>query len=142
MLLPVRPKAGRIAVSMWPAVAFIGSAEAFLMLVRGAQEAPEPGALLSPASNSRSSAPAHEGVPATAPKIHKPLPANRPTARGMSPAPADVFAQELAAGKLPSYRRVKSVMSCGQDQATAYREQLRQHLAAMSAPAATIEAVG
>jgi hypothetical protein len=32
-------------------------------------------------------------------------------------------------------------MSCGQDQATAYREQLRQHLAAMSAPAATIEAV-
>ena len=117
-----------IAVSMWPAVAFIGSAEAFLMLVRGAQEAPEPEALFSPASNSRSSAPAHEGGPAAAPKIHKALATNRPTSRGMSPAPAEIFRTELEAGVVPGIRQIKSRCHVGQDAAVAIKSELAAFL--------------
>ena len=115
-----------VGVAMLPALLFTGSVELLIGMVRGraAPESADEKALFSPASNSRSSAPAHEGGPATAPKIHKPLPANRPTSRGMSPSPAEVFRAELAAGKVPGIRAIKQQCRVGQDRAVEIRDQL------------------
>jgi hypothetical protein len=133
-----------VAVSMWPAVAFIGAAESFLMLLRGSrsQDAPAAEALCS--HDPEAPGPI-ETVSATSPvarrRPSRALPGRGPTSRGMTLPPADVFAEELAAGKVPGIRTVKRRAHCGQDRAKVIRADLAAFIAArVSAPGGTVEA--
>ncbi len=75
-------------VSAWPAVAFVGTVEMLMYLVRSRRGAPAPAG--------------PEPVPATL--------------NGHDEA-ASLFAAELAAGTVPSIRRIRAGMRCGQPRA-------------------------
>jgi Protein of unknown function (DUF2637) len=131
-----------ILVSAWPAIAFVGSAETFLGMVRvrvqAVPEAPVAEALFSP---SRAPEGGQEAVPASQPPARtRPaspaLPSARSRARRVR-APEHVFAAELEAGQLPGVRAIKHRMRCGQDKATRIRGELA---ALMSALGETVEA--
>jgi hypothetical protein len=89
-------------LSAWPAVAFIGSAEMVMGMVRATagQPVPEPGALYPPAPGNGHCAP--EG--------------GKEAAR--------IFADELSRGELPSVRRVQREMHLGQPRAREGRSYL------------------
>jgi len=82
-------------VSAWPAIAFIGSAEMALGMVRSAHR--EPG-----------------GVPAAPGAVH-----------GHAAAAAGEFAAELAAGQLPGIRAIRGRLHVGQDKASQVQAYLR-----------------
>ena len=116
--------AAGIAVSMWPAVAFIGAAEAFLMIVRGSRQE---------ATSADETVP--EGVPGPVQEAPvatrrppKSLSGQRSPRRGDTPAPADVFAQGLSAGVVPGIRAIKSRCHVGQDAAVAIKSELAAFL--------------
>ncbi len=90
-------------ISAWPAVAFIGSAELLMVSIRRTQ--PVPGG-----------AP----VPALAPS-------DVPESDSLQVQAATVFADELAAGRTPSIRAIRSHLHVGQPRA----QQIRAHLAAL-----------
>ena len=124
-------------LSAWPGAAFVLTVEILLGSLRRSQEAPE----LPVPSVPQTVHEAVQAVPATAPKIHKPLPANRPTSRGDTPAPAEVFAAELAAGKVPGLRPIKSRCGVGQPRAKAIKRELGELVQrSVSEVPATIEA--
>src|SRR5258708_7677891 len=85
-------------LSGWPAVAFVGSVEMVLAMVRRARTAPEP-VLVPPAA-----------------------------LNGYGRQAAELFAAELAAGQVPSIRRIRREMRVGQPRA----QQVRGHLAALA----------
>jgi Protein of unknown function (DUF2637) len=99
------------ALSAWPAVAFVGSAEMITHLVRTARPA---------------------AAPATAPETRQP---QRPPAPRTARAPVTAhdaeraFTRELAAGALPSQRAISARMHVGHARA----RQLRAHLAQLAA---------
>jgi hypothetical protein len=82
-------------LSGWPAVAFIGSAEMAIGMVRRARSAPVPA-----------------GVPDP-----DPVPAPGYTLNGHGHEAERVFADELAAGDVPSIRRIRAALHCGQPRA-------------------------
>jgi hypothetical protein len=47
----------------------------------------------------------------------------------VSPSPAEVFAAELAAGKVPGIRPIKNRMGCGQPRAKEIKDALAELLA-------------
>jgi hypothetical protein len=116
-------------LSAWPGAAFVLSVEILLGSLRRSQT-----------ETAHEGSQAHQpAVPGTA-KINKPLPANRPTSRGMSASPEVVFAQELDAGKVPGIRTVKRKMRCGQPRAETIQADLAAYIQArMSAPGDAIE---
>jgi len=95
-------------VSAWPAVAFIGSAEMALGMVRSAAR-PAPAPEVDPAA------------PATAP-------ANGDGAPEGGREAADVFADALAGGQVPSVREIRRVMHLGQPRA----QEVRAYLTALA----------
>jgi Protein of unknown function (DUF2637) len=135
-----------VMVAMLPALSFIGSVEVLLGMVRGrsrytAQTVAGEQCMAVPEAAqpvpARTPTRGHRAVSGT----RSPLPANRPTSRGMSLPPAEVFAEELAAGRLPGIRTVKRRAHCGQDRAKVIRADLAAFIAArVSAPGETVEA--
>jgi hypothetical protein len=126
-----------VGVAMLPALLFTGSVELFIGMVRSSSgQAQEPEPLSSPE-------PAPEGVQKTVDAspspartgARRPLPTNRPTSRGMSPAPAEIFADMLAAGRVPGVRAIKREMHCGQDRAVQIKDQLSSWLPQSPVPA-------
>jgi Protein of unknown function (DUF2637) len=136
-----------VIVAMLPALSFIGSVEVLLGIVRGRsryapetvagnsapavpeaiQPVPAPGS----AAASRPPRRAGSGTP-------KALPKTTSQVRVDIPAPEKVFADVLAAGRVPGVRAVKREMRCGQDRAT----QIIAELAAfLSDRPATIESM-
>ena len=98
-------------LSGWPAVAFIGSAEMALGMVRRTRQAgPED------AGAAEHGAPALPAVPA---QVHD-VPAE---ANGHDPDLA-AFATELARGEVPTIRRIRSELGCGQPRAQRVRERI------------------
>jgi hypothetical protein len=77
-----------------------------------------------------------EPAPVTAPSAPEALPRSRSRTRGIHRAPEVVFAQELAAGELPSIRMIKRKAKVGQDKAVVIRNQLAD---LVSAPRETID---
>jgi hypothetical protein len=119
-----------VGVAMLPALLFTGSVELFIGMVRSSSgQAQEPHAL-------SSSGYAPEGVQKTVhatprparTRAHRPLPANRPTSRAVSPSPAEVFAAELAAGKVPGIRTIKTRCHVGQEAAMTIKSELAAFL--------------
>jgi hypothetical protein len=89
-------------LSGWPAVAFIGSAEMAIGMVR----------------RTRSTTPAAE--------VHVPAPPAE--LNGHSEAARELFATDLAAGKVPGVRRIRREMHVGQPRA----QQVREYLAGLA----------
>jgi uncharacterized protein DUF2637 len=85
-------------ISAWPAVAFVGSAEMALGMVRASAPPPAPASEYGGTS-----------VPAPHPNGH--------AAPDGAPELARLFAAELARGELPSIRRIRREAHCGQDRA-------------------------
>ena len=80
-------------ISAWPAVAFIGSAELLMVIIRRTQPAPAP-------------------VPGPAP-----APSGVPDTGALRVRAADVFAADLAAGHSPSIRAIRAHLHVGQPRA-------------------------
>ena len=97
-------------LSGWPAVAFIGSAEMAIGMVRRARSAPVSGSAPGDVPDAPVSAP--EPVPVSAP-----VPAGVPALNGHAPEAERLFAAELAAGNVPSIRRIRAEMHVGQPRA-------------------------
>jgi len=139
-------------LSGWPAVAFIGSAEMALGMVRRTrQAAPED------AGAAEHGAPALPAVPAPAPAVstpgehlvstsdHEPLtvpePQRSPASRQRTRRPVtgedaeQEFMSELAEGAIPSLRQIRARMHVDQDNA----KRLRAHLEAVSGPVGIVE---
>jgi hypothetical protein len=89
-------------ISAWPAVAFVGSAEMALGLVRSARE-PVP------------------GVPVADPAAGNAAPAHLIEAQR-------VFGEEIAAGSPPTIRAIRAALSVGQDKA----REVQAHLAGLT----------
>jgi hypothetical protein len=90
------------AVAAWPAVALVGSYELFMTIIRGARQ-PDGG-------------------------VSGPRPGSD-TVSGADPLPvqaAEVFAADVAAGRVPSIRAIRSRLRVGQPRA----QQVRAYLAA------------
>jgi hypothetical protein len=92
------------AVAAWPAVALAGSYELFMTIIRGARQ-----------PDDRASGAEHvpEAVPGTDP---------------LRVRAAEVFAAEVAAGRVPSIRAIRSRLRVGQPRA----QQVRAYLAALA----------
>ncbi len=90
-------------ISAWPAVAFIGSAELLMVSIRRTQ--PVPGKATGPA----------------------PVSADAPDPDSLQVQAATVFAEELAAGRTPSIRAIRSHLHVRRPRA----QQVRAHLAAL-----------
>jgi len=90
-------------LSGWPAVAFIGSAEMAIGMVRRVRSAPAP-----------------EAVPD--------VPAGHLNGSGLHPAEAQPFAGELARGEVPSIRRIRTELHVGQPKA----QEIQGRLAALA----------
>jgi len=84
-------------LSGWPAVAFIGSAEMAIGMVRRVQSAPVP-----------------EAVPAVPAELN-----------GHAHQAAEVFAADLEAGRVPGIRAIRSGLKVGQDKASEVQAYLR-----------------
>jgi hypothetical protein len=136
-------------ISAWPAVAFIGSAEMGVGMIRSARSvaAPAPGTAAETAQEPRfpiglELAGAVCPWPATAPPapeadtpVPGPVPAvpEPPAAlNGTGHAALELFAAELAAGSVPSVRRVRREMHLGQPRAQQVQEYLSAALTSLS----------
>jgi hypothetical protein len=86
-------------ISAWPAVAFVGSAEMALGLVRSAGQR-------------------------TVPAVPGPVPASLAALNGHAAA-ADLFAADLEAGRVPGIRAIRSGLAVGQDRARQVQAHLR-----------------
>lgn len=91
-------------ISGWPAVAFVGSVEMLLAMVRRA--------------NSEAEAP----VPAAEPAV----PAPPAGLNGHAAAAVRMFGPDVREGRIPGVRRIRRAMSVGQPKAQQIREYLRQ----------------
>jgi hypothetical protein len=91
------------AVAAWPAVALVGSYELLMMIIRGAQ--PEP-----------SEVPAVAGISGTVPLVD-----------ALHVRAAQEFADEVAAGRMPSIRVIRARLHVGQPRA----QQVQAHLGAL-----------
>jgi hypothetical protein len=91
------------AISAWPAVAFVGSAELLMATIRRSQHVPV-----------RLPQQAH-------------IPGDLPGTDPVQVHAADVFAAELAAGRIPSIRAIRSHLHVGQPRA----QQVRSYLTAL-----------
>jgi Protein of unknown function (DUF2637) len=104
-------------VSAWPAVAFVGTVEMLMYLVRSARRAPAPANPLAAAA--RDIVSAHERF-MSAP-VSGSAPEGAPAASNGHAAAlkdaADLYAADLAAGDVPSLRRIRADLKCGQDKA-------------------------
>jgi Protein of unknown function (DUF2637) len=119
-----------VAVAAWPAIAFIGCAETFFVMVRGrSRSVPEASPAAAPEAVPET---VTQAVPVSRTGTPRPLSPRRSTRRRVV-APEVVFAQELAAGVVPSIRTVKRELRVGQDRAVQIRGQLEGLLAARSA---------
>ena len=87
------------AVAAWPAVSLVGSYELLMMIIRGAQEPPDP-------------------------------PGGVPKADPLQERAAQVFAEDIAAGRVPSIRAIRMQLHVGQPRA----QQVRSHLATPGQP--------
>jgi hypothetical protein len=133
-----------VMVSGWPAIAFVGCAEAFLAMIRGRSSTPEAADETTPAGVLEA---VSEVAPEAGPGRTRPvksLSPNRGSAsggvHGRSPRtrqPEAVFANEIEAGELPSIREVKHRMKVGQDRAVRIRDELAA-LLQTSQPAETL----
>jgi hypothetical protein len=92
-------------ISAWPAIAFIGSAELLMVSIRRTQPASDKAPVLAPVS------------------------ADIPEPDSLRVQAAAVFAGELAAGRIPSIRAIRSKFHIGQPRA----QQVRAHLATLLA---------
>lgn len=90
-------------VAAWPAVALIGATELFMRMIRVGRTAPE-------------SESAGERAPEPLPEIARDVEAVTTAA---------VFAGEFAAGRVPSIRRIRAHLGCGQDRAKRAHEQIK-----------------
>ena len=90
-------------ISAWPAVAFVGSAELLMVIIRRTQPAPAP-------------------VPEPAP-----VPDGVPGPDALRQPAAEAFAADLAAGRTPSIRAIRAHLHVGQPRA----QQIRSELAAL-----------
>jgi hypothetical protein len=89
------------AVAAWPALALVGSYELLMYLVRNG-------------------VPAEVGVEAGAPTLPEAVsdvPAVHLNGSGVHPDEVQPFADELARGKVPSIRRIRDELRCGQPKA-------------------------
>lgn len=103
-------------VAAWPALALVGSYELLMLIIRSGavtENSPEVGEF--------SGAPA--GVPAGAP-----VPVPVPALNGHGTEAERLFAGELAAGDVPSIRRIRAELHIGQDRA----RQVQAHLEALT----------
>ncbi len=100
------------AISAWPAIAFIGSAELLIGSIRRTR----------PVSLSASSG--RQGLPAVSVEV----PGAVPVPDQLWVQAAGTFADDLAAGRVPSIRAIRSRMHVGQHRA----QQVRDHLAVLS----------
>jgi len=91
-----------ILLSGWPGIAFVGSVEIALGMVRRARK--------------RVRVPVPDRVPVTVPDTDKSAPD--------TDTPMDRFAADANAGKLPGVRQIKREMSCGTARAQRIRDQL------------------
>jgi hypothetical protein len=87
-------------ISAWPAVAFVGSAELLMVIIRRTQHVPD-------------------GLPERA-RVPGCIPDDNP----LQERAATVFAAELAAGCIPSIRAIRSRLHVGQPRAQQVRSQL------------------
>jgi hypothetical protein len=109
-----------IMVSAWPAVAFIGSAELLMAMVRlRSQSTSEVVA----AEALPDSSPAPEAGSQAAPVAVRPLSQRSSRARRVV-TPEQIFAQELAAGTVPGIRVIKGRARCGQSRASEIKSEL------------------
>jgi hypothetical protein len=129
--------AAHAARAPWPVVVLVSSLPVIVLgfgaalshLLRGEHEAPQTAPEVNPVSAPEPlSAPEPESVPGTAPES-APVSAPRSapgvraksavkrTAKTKQADPADQYAAELAAGKVPSLRRIRADMRVGQDKA-------------------------
>lgn len=99
------------AVAAWPALALVGSYELLMWLVRHGLAAPVPVPAGVPES-----APAPHAVPESGPDP-EPVPDPGYGLNGHGTEAERVFAAELAAGDVPSIRRIRSEMHVGQARA-------------------------
>jgi hypothetical protein len=100
------------AISAWPAIAFIGSAELLIGSIRRTRPVPV------------SANTGGQGVPA----VSDDVPGAEPLPDQLRVQAASTFADDLAAGRIPSIRAIRSRMHVGQHRA----QQIRGHLAALS----------
>ena len=100
------------AISAWPAIAFIGCAELLIGSIRRTRPVPV------------SAGTGGQGVPA----ISGEVPFAVPVPDQLWVQAAGTFADDLAAGRIPSIRAIRSRMHVGQRRA----QQIRGHLAALS----------
>jgi Protein of unknown function (DUF2637) len=125
-------------LSGWPAVAFVGSVELVLGMIRRTRT---PGTAPAPQDAPRTSAApvtAPAGAPALPARPHPDAPAPvRPTRTRPTVTGADAereFAAELAAGLVPSQRAIRARLHVGQDRA----RQLHAHLTPIAATPAAL----
>jgi hypothetical protein len=100
------------AISAWPAIAFVGSAELLIGSIRRTRPVPV------------SANTGGQGVP----EVSGEVPSAAPVPDQLWVQAAGTFADDLAAGRIPSIRAIRSRMHVGQYRA----QQIRGHLAALS----------
>jgi Protein of unknown function (DUF2637) len=98
------------AISAWPAIAFIGCAELLIGSIRRTRPVPV------------SANTGGQGVPAVSGEV----PGAVPVPDQLSAQATSMFSDDLAAGRVPSIRAIRSRMHVGQSRA----QQIRGHLAA------------
>lgn len=104
-------------ISAWPAVAFIGSAELLMISIRRTQSDPADVPIQAPVPERRI-----DDQP-----IQDPVPEDVPDADPLQVQAATVFADELAAGRIPTIRAIRSNLNVGQPRA----QRVRTHLATL-----------
>ena len=95
---------GGALLSGWPAVAFIGSAEMAIGMVRRVRSAPVPA-----------------GV-----SVPEPVPAPGYGLNGHAHQAAELFAADIGAGRVPGIRAIRSGLHVGQDKAALVQTYLRE----------------
>jgi hypothetical protein len=111
-------------ISAWPAIAFIGSAEMALGMIRSARSAPE--ARITHAVGDSGADPEAQ-IGSSAADL-EPVPGAYAELNGHREIAAAEFAAELADGKLPSLRAIQSRMHAGPVRARELQSYLRTHI--------------
>jgi hypothetical protein len=107
-------------ISAWPAVAFVGSAELLMVIIRRTQHVP---ARLPQQAHASVGVRHWDPLRVGAARV----PGDAPDGDPLQVRAAVVFATELAAGRTPSIRAIRSRLHIGQPRA----QQIRTHLAAL-----------
>ena len=111
-------------LSGWPAVAFIGSAEMALGMVRRARQAAPAAVEPNQLGAAPAAVPAVSGQDLAESGVHL-------NGSGLHPAEAEPFAGDLARGEVPSLRRIRAELHCGQPRA----QEIQGRLAALTGDA-------